>query len=71
MVVSVSVSFSSRCVTLTEARIEELVGDDGCILGIGGWTTSKNTGSENIRGSGTVLVGAGVARIGAEFFASV
>ncbi|NHN35917.1 alpha-keto acid decarboxylase family protein [Pseudomaricurvus alcaniphilus] len=59
------------CVTLTEQEIESLTGDDGCLIGIGGWTTSKNTGSEDVRGSGRVLASAGTARVGARFFASV
>ena len=59
------------CVTLTEAEIKKLVGDDGCLIGIGGWTTSKNTESKDIRGSDTALAAGGVVRVGAKFFASV
>ncbi len=56
------------CVTLRAAEIEALVGDDGCIIGLGGWTTSKNTGSENIRGPGTVLAANGDVTVGAAFY---
>lgn len=59
------------CVTLKPSEIEALVGPDGCLFSLGGWTTSKNTGSRNIRGANTLFIGHDDARIGSEFFPSV
>ena len=56
------------CVTLRQKEIDALLGDDGCLIGLGGWTTSKNTGSENIRGAGTVLAANDGVTVGARFF---
>lgn len=56
------------CVTLRQAKIDDLLGNDGCLIGLGGWTTSKNTGSENIRGPGTVLATSEGVTVGAKFF---
>ncbi|MDP2710678.1 MAG: thiamine pyrophosphate-binding protein [Solirubrobacteraceae bacterium] len=56
------------CVTLTTGEIDDLVGDDGVLLGLGAWTTSKNTGSQNIRGPGTVLATNDGVTVGALFF---
>lgn len=56
------------CVTLTTEKIKSLVGDEGTLIGFGGWTTSKNTGSQNIRGPGTVLATNEGVTVGAEFF---
>jgi indolepyruvate decarboxylase len=56
------------CVTLTTNEITKLVGDHGVLLGFGGWTTSKNTGSQNIRGPGTVLATHDGVTVGAQFF---
>jgi indolepyruvate decarboxylase len=56
------------CVTLRTGEIRALVGDDGVLVGLGGWTTSKNTGSENIRGPGTILAANGNVMIGAQLF---
>jgi indolepyruvate decarboxylase len=56
------------CVTLSQREIDTLLGDDGCLIGLGGWTTSKNTGSENIRGPGTVLAATDGVTVGARFF---
>ena len=56
------------CVTLSTNEITTLVGDDGVLLGFGGWTTSKNTNSQNIRGPGTVLATNDGVTVGAGFF---
>ena len=56
------------CVTLTTREIASLVGDQGVLIGLGAWTTSKNTGSQNIRGPGTVLATHDGVTVGAQFF---
>lgn len=56
------------CVTLGPSEINRLVGDDGALLGIGGWTTSKDIGHENIRGPGTVLAADDGVVVGSRFF---
>lgn len=56
------------CVTLGSQEIASLVGADGTLLGLGGWTTSKDTGSQNIRGPGTVLASEDGVVVGALFF---
>jgi len=56
------------CVTLANSEIQSLVGDDGLILGLGGWTTSKDTGNDDIRGPGTILAANGYVVIGAGFY---
>ncbi|MDQ5807521.1 MAG: thiamine pyrophosphate-binding protein [Actinomycetota bacterium] len=56
------------CVTLSTTQIGKLVGDDGVLIGLGSWTTSKNTASQNIRGPGTVLAANEGVTVGARFF---
>jgi indolepyruvate decarboxylase len=56
------------CVTLSTSEITTLVGDHGVLIGCGGWTTSKNTGSQNIRGPGTVLATDDGVTVGAQFY---
>jgi indolepyruvate decarboxylase len=56
------------CVTVRQEEVDALLGHDGCLIGLGGWTTSKNTGSENIRGPGTVLATNDGVTVGAKFF---
>ncbi len=56
------------CVTLANTEIQSLVGRDGLILGLGGWTTSKDTGNDVISGPGTVLAANGSVVIGAGFY---
>jgi indolepyruvate decarboxylase len=56
------------CVTLTTDTIKNLVGDQGVLMGFGAWTTSKNTGSQNIRGPGTVLATNDGVTVGARLF---
>ena len=55
-------------VTLSTNEIKTLVGDHGVLIGCGGWTTSKNTASQNIRGPGTVLATDEGVTVGAQFF---
>jgi indolepyruvate decarboxylase len=59
------------CVTLKKHEVEKLVGDDGVLIGVGAWTTGKDTGNEDIRSSNTILAAHGGVFVGAEFFASV
>ena len=56
------------CVTLGTQEIASLVGDDGALLGLGGWTTSKDIGNQNIRGPGTILAAENGVVVGALFF---
>lgn len=59
------------CVTLTKEEISHLVGNDGVLVGIGAWTTSKDTGGQDIRNSYTVLACHDGVFAGAEYFPSV
>ncbi|MBD1583707.1 alpha-keto acid decarboxylase family protein [Pseudoalteromonas sp. S16_S37] len=59
------------CVTLKNEEITQLVGDDGALIGIGAWTTGKDTGNEDIRSSKTVLAAHGGVFVGANFYPSV
>lgn len=56
------------CVTLTHEEIQRLVGADGCIIGLGAWTTGKNTGNQNIRGTNTIFAAHHGVWVGAAFF---
>lgn len=56
------------CVTLTQTEIQTLVGTDGCLIGLGAWTTGKDTGNQNIRNSNTVFAAHDGIWVGAVFF---
>jgi indolepyruvate decarboxylase len=56
------------CVTMTQSEIQTLLGPDGCLIGIGAWTTGKDTSNQNIRNSNVVLAAHQVVWAGAEFF---
>lgn len=58
------------CVTLKKQEVKDLVGDDGVLVGIGAWTTGKDTGNEDIRSSNTVLAAHEGVFVGAEYFPS-
>ncbi|NMO14267.1 alpha-keto acid decarboxylase family protein [Pyxidicoccus fallax] len=67
-VVSEDHAYFQGCVTLTQTEIQQLVGDDGCLIGLGAWTTGKDTGNQNIRSSSTILASHGGVWVGASFF---
>jgi indolepyruvate decarboxylase len=56
------------CVTLTKNQINELVGDDGVIIGIGAWTVGKDTENQNIRSDRTIMAAHDGVFVGSEFF---
>lgn len=56
------------CVTLSRDEIGKLVGDNGCVIGLGAWTTGKDTHNENIRGPGVVLAAHDGVWVGADYF---
>ncbi len=59
--------------TLTLEKIEELLKDDdaACLIGIGAWTTGKDTGNQNIGSDRTVLAAHNGVIVGSKYFASV
>jgi indolepyruvate decarboxylase len=59
------------CVTLTNKEVDTLVGEDGVLIGIGAWTTGKDTGSEDIRSANTILAAHGGVFVGVKYFAAV
>ncbi|MBE0370647.1 alpha-keto acid decarboxylase family protein [Pseudoalteromonas sp. MMG013] len=59
------------CVTLKNEEIDTLVGDEGALIGIGAWTTGKDTGNEDIRSDKTILAAHDGVHVGAEFYPSV
>ncbi len=70
-VISENNPYFEGCVTLTPGEIEELVGDDGCAIGIGAWTIGKDTGNQNIRSENTVLASRDGVLVGAQYFPMV
>lgn len=59
------------CVTLSQNEVERLVGDDGCIVGLGAWTIGKDTGNQNIRNENVVLASHQNALVGAKLYPMV
>lgn len=70
-VISEKNQYFDGCVTLKHAEIDELLGEDGMLVGIGGWTIGKDTGNENIHSDRTVLAHHGGVLVGARYFPSV
>ncbi|MEM6830975.1 MAG: thiamine pyrophosphate-dependent enzyme, partial [Bacteroidota bacterium] len=67
-VISEDHPYFDGCVTLTKAKINELVGADGVIIGIGAWTIGKDTENQNIRSERTILAAHDGVFVGSEFF---
>ena len=59
------------CVTLSPDEVDKLVSQDGVLVGIGAWTTGKDTGNKDIRSERTVLAAHQGVYVGAKFFPSV
>jgi indolepyruvate decarboxylase len=59
------------CVTLKNEEVRNLVGEDGLLIGIGAWTTGKDTGNQDIRSSNTVLAAHKGVFVGSVYFPSV
>lgn len=59
--------------TLTLEKIEELLKDDdaACLIGIGAWTTGKDTGNQTIGSDRTVLAAHNGVIVGSKYFACV
>ena len=47
-VISEDNPYFEGCVTMKNEKIEELLGDEGILIGLGAWTIGKDTGNENI-----------------------
>lgn len=67
-VISEDHKYFEGCVTVTEQEIQKLVGPDGCLIGIGAWTTGKDTSNQNIRSDKTILASNDSVWVGALFF---
>lgn len=67
-VISENHRYFEGCVTMTESEIQTLLGPDGCLIGIGAWTTGKDTSNQNIRNSNVVLAAHNGVWAGAQFF---
>lgn len=63
--------FFEGCHTLTTEEIDELIGADGVLLGIGANTIGKDTGNQNIRGDRTLLACQNSLFAGAGFYPAV
>ncbi|KZN37660.1 hypothetical protein N474_05380 [Pseudoalteromonas luteoviolacea CPMOR-2] len=59
------------CVTMSPSEVEQLVGEDGVLVGVGAWTTGKDTGNQDIRSSNTILAAHQGVYVGASFYPSV
>ena len=70
-VISENNPYFEGCVTLTKSEIQKLVGNDGCLIGIGAWTIGKDTGNQNLRSDSTVLASRGGVFVGAHYFPEV
>lgn len=56
------------CKTMSNHNIEEMVGDGGCVIGLGAWTVGKDTNNQNIRSNSTILASHGGVLVGAKYF---
>lgn len=56
------------CKTMSKNTIKKLVGEDGCVIGIGAWTVGKDTHNQNIRSENTILASHGGVLVGAYYF---
>lgn len=70
-VISEDNPYFEGCVTMNKSGIQDLVGDDGCVIGLGAWTVGKDTGNQNIRSEGTILASHDGVLVGAEYFPRV
>ncbi|MEJ6474101.1 alpha-keto acid decarboxylase family protein [Pseudoalteromonas piscicida] len=59
------------CVTLSPDEVNQLIGTDGVLVGLGAWTTGKDTGNQDIRSERTVLAAHGGVYVGANYYPSV
>jgi len=59
------------CVTLSKKEVTSLVGDEGILVGLGAWTTSKDTDGQDIRNANTIMAANKGVFVGAEYFPSV
>ncbi|WP_043390164.1 alpha-keto acid decarboxylase family protein [Archangium violaceum] len=53
------------------AEVKQLVENAGCLIGLGAWTTGKDTNNQLIQGDGVALAQHGGVTVGARFFPSV
>ena len=60
--------YFAGCVTLNQKKVNDLVGDDGLIIGFGAWTIGKDNGNQNIRSEQTILAAHDGLWVGAKFF---
>ncbi|MXV13885.1 thiamine pyrophosphate-binding protein [Hufsiella ginkgonis] len=67
-VISENHAWFEGCVTLTQSEIQSLVGTGGCVIGLGAWTTGKDTGNQNIRSSNTIFAAHDGVWVGAVFY---
>ena len=67
-VISEDHPYFEGCVTMTKETINNLVGEDGVIIGIGAWTIGKDTENQNIRSDRTILASHDGVFVGSEFF---
>lgn len=67
-VISEDHEYFECCATVTKQEVRTLLGTDGCLIGLGAWTTGKDTSNQNIRGSNVVLAAHNGVWVGAEFF---
>lgn len=59
------------CVTVSNKKIDSIVGDDGLLIGLGAWTTGKDTSNQDIRSDRTVLAAHNGVHVGANYYPSV
>ncbi len=67
-VISENHAYFEGCVSMTQTEIQTLTGTNGCVIGIGAWTTGKDTGNQNIRSDNTIFAANDGVWVGALFF---
>lgn len=67
-VISEDHEYFECCATMTKNEVQTLLGMDGCLIGLGAWTTGKDTSNQNIRNSNVVLAAHNGVWVGAQFF---
>lgn len=70
-VISENNPYFKGCVTMTREKIDALVGETGCVIGIGAWTIGKDVHNQNIRSESTIFASHGGVLAGAQYIPMV
>ncbi|WP_440055753.1 alpha-keto acid decarboxylase family protein [Pseudoalteromonas sp. T1lg65] len=59
------------CFTMSPSEIDSLIGEDGVLVGMGTWTTGKDTSNQDIKSDRTIIAAQNGVYVGAYFYPSV